>query len=179
MNLVKIKLPGMYNFIKHCYGQETFLRFGNEIISLSEGVPQGDPLGPFLFSIGIQEDIVNKMESEFNCWFLDDGCLGGNPQTVITDLQKIKESFNSHGLELNTAKCELFLVDSLYAEEDLNGSTSISTDSSRRSSVFDSSAYYSNFCLFPNSMNSSSLGSNIWSFPSASNEDIVKQFNDL
>ena len=85
------------------------------------------------------------MESEFNCSFLDDCCLGGNPQTVITDLQKIKESFNSHGLEMNTAKCELFLVDSLYAEEDLNGRNSISTGSSRRSSVFDSSANYSNF----------------------------------
>ena len=110
---------------------------------------------------------------------MDDGCLGGHPQTVINDLQKIKETYNSHGLQLNTAKCELFLVDSLYDEEDLNGRSSTSSSSNRRSSGFDSSAKYSNFWSFPNSLDSSSLGSNIWSFPSASNEDIVKQFNDL
>ena len=179
MNLVKIELPGIYNFTQQCYGQQTSLRFGEEIITLSEGVQQGDPLGPFLFSTGIQEDIVNKMESEFNCWYLDDGCLGGHPQTVINDLQKIKETYNSHGLQLNTAKCELFLVDSLYDEEDLNGRSSTSSSSNRRSSGFDPSANYSNFWSFPNSLDSSSLGSNIWSFPSASNEDIVKQFNDL
>ena len=95
LNLFKIKLPGIYNFTQQCYGQQTSLRFGEEIISSCEGVQQGDPLGPFLFSTGIQEDIVNKMESEFNCWYLDDGCLGGHPQTVVNDLQKIKETYNS------------------------------------------------------------------------------------
>ena len=50
------------------------------------------------------------MESELNVWYLDDGTLGGHPETVFKDLQKIKEATNSHGLEINPTKCELFII---------------------------------------------------------------------
>ena len=178
LNLVKEKLPNIYNSVHQCYGPESFLRIGNETINSSEGVQQGDPLGPFLFSLGIQDDVVNKMESPFNCWYLDDGCLGGNPETFISDLQKIKDTFNSLGLQLNTSKCELFLVDSLY-EEDLNWKNSSSSSSNRWSGDFDSSTIHGNFWSIPSWLDSTSNSSNIWSFSSVPREDIVKRIKDL
>ena len=72
-------------------------------------VQQGDPLGPFLFSLGIQE-IIKNCKSEFNCWYLDDGTLAGDIQTVFTDITNITNAFTSHGLEVKPSKSELFLI---------------------------------------------------------------------
>ena len=52
------------------------------------------------------------MKSPLNCWYLDDGTLGGETEIVLNDLLKIKDATQSHGLELNPSKCELFLVNS-------------------------------------------------------------------
>ena len=56
-------------------------------------------MGPFLFSLGIQE-IISKMKSEFNCWYLDDGTLGGDVDTVLKDAKEILKAANTHGLQL-------------------------------------------------------------------------------
>ena len=64
--LVKQKIPKIYNFVYQCYAEKSNLLFGPDIIHFQEGVQQGEPLGPFLFSLGIQP-VVNKCESEFNC----------------------------------------------------------------------------------------------------------------
>ena len=159
LNLVKTKLPKIYNFAHQCYAQESFLRFGYEVLNSSEGVQQGDPLGPFLFSLGIQ-DLVNNMESPLNCWYLDDGTPGGDANTVLKDLLKIKKVYYSHGLELNTSKCELFQVKSAYDD----GATN---------------SFFSNTWSFPNSSNTL-FDSNIWSSSSASDmSSTFKCFNDL
>ncbi|KAF2892101.1 hypothetical protein ILUMI_14072, partial [Ignelater luminosus] len=42
--------------------------------------------------------------------FVDDGILGGDPETVLKGFCKIKELFSKMGLEINPAKCELFFV---------------------------------------------------------------------
>ena len=109
LNLVKIRLPQIYNFVYQEYAEKTSLRFGDEIIESNEGVQQGDPLGPFLFSLGIQ-DLIKDCRSEFNCWYLDDGCLAGDVNTVIQDAQRITLAANSHGLKVNPKKSELFLI---------------------------------------------------------------------
>ena len=169
LNLVKTKLPNIYNYVLQCYGEESFLNYGNEILKSSEGVQQGDPLGPFLFSLGIQ-DIVNDMDSPLNCWYLDNGCLGGDPDSVLKDLQKIINGRDSHGLQLNTSKCEMFLVDSLSDAEDLKWRSTSSSSSNNWSLLhnidlnnidLDSSSSYSNFWSLSNSSNPSSNGSNI------------------
>ena len=99
LNLVKAKLPKMYNFVHQCYSHISSLRFGREIIDSCEGVQQGDPLGPFLFSLGIQE-IIKNCKSEFYCWYLDNGTLAGDIQTVFTDITNAFTSHGSHSLKM-------------------------------------------------------------------------------
>ena len=69
----------------------------------SEGVQQGDPLGPFLFSVGINE-IVKSMNTELNCWYLDDGTIAGNINSVLECFKKIINAKHTHGLEINPSK---------------------------------------------------------------------------
>ena len=38
--------------------------------------------------LGIQ-DIITNMKSEFNVWYLDDGTLGGDANTVLEDAKEI------------------------------------------------------------------------------------------
>ena len=109
LHLVKNKLPQIYNYVNQCYAESTSLRFGGEIIQSNEGVQQGDPLGPFLFSLGIQ-DLIKDCKSEFNCWYLDDGTLAGDAKSVLQDATKITLAANSHGLKVNPQKSELFLI---------------------------------------------------------------------
>ena len=60
MPIVLEKLPKIYNYVFQNYGQKSNLFFGDDILDSSEGVQQGDPLGPFLFSLGTM-DIVKSM----------------------------------------------------------------------------------------------------------------------
>ena len=55
------KVPEIYGFVYQCYEESSYLFFGNDTLDSSEGVQQGDPLGPFLFSLAIM-DIVKKNE---------------------------------------------------------------------------------------------------------------------
>ena len=74
---VKDKTPEMLPYVFQCYSSSTNLFFGEkEIIKSKEGIQQGDPLGPFLFSLVIQE-LVKSCESPLNIFYLDDGTLGG------------------------------------------------------------------------------------------------------
>ena len=54
--------------------------------------------------------ITKNMKSELNVWYLDDGTLAGNVNTVMEDYCEILKALKSHGLEVNPSKCELFLI---------------------------------------------------------------------
>ena len=72
-----------------------------------EGVQQGDPLGPLVFSLAVQS-LIKKCKSQLNTWYLDDGTVGGSAEDVFHDLSKIKEAEDALGLKLNAGKCEYF-----------------------------------------------------------------------
>ena len=72
------------------YATPSNLFFGKEVLLSKEGVQQGDPLGPLLFSLAIN-DAISCCKSEFNMWYLDDGTLGGNVDVVLADFDKIME----------------------------------------------------------------------------------------
>ena len=70
---------------------------------------QGDPLGPVLFSVAIHS-LASELVSAFNVWYLDDGTLGGSPQSILTDFTTILGRSSSSGLSLNLSKYELYMA---------------------------------------------------------------------
>jgi len=72
-------------------------------------VQQGDPLGPVLFSLAIHS-LASELMSAFNVWYLDNGTLGGSPQSVLADFTTILGRSSSLGLSLNLSKCELYMA---------------------------------------------------------------------
>ena len=112
LQLVHDELPYLYPFVHQNYAHKSNLYYGSDIIDSCEGVQQGDPVGSFLFSYGIMS-IVKKMKSALNLWYLDDGTLAGDPDTVLNHYKEIiQNAANSHGLEINPSKCELYIVNS-------------------------------------------------------------------
>ena len=102
--------PSLYPMVYQCYSKASNLFFGPTfIIKSQEGAQQGDPLGPFLFSLAIM-DLTKDLVSEVNLWYLDDGTLIGTAESVLSDYKKIKDASDSLGLEVNPGKCEIMLV---------------------------------------------------------------------
>ena len=102
--------PSLYPMVYQCYSKASNLFFGpTYIIKSQEGAQQGDPLGPFLFSLAIM-DLTKELESEVNLWYLDDGTISGTAESVLSDYKKIKEASKSLGLEVNPGKCEILLI---------------------------------------------------------------------
>ena len=71
---VKEKIPELYAFVYQCYEDQSILFFGDFSLDSQEGVQQGDPLGPLLFSLAIN-DLVKSLKSILNIWYLDDGTI--------------------------------------------------------------------------------------------------------
>ncbi|CAG9135278.1 unnamed protein product [Plutella xylostella] len=107
LSKVKSSAPNLYPFVHQCYSSPSNLFYGVNLIESQVGVQQGDPLGPLLFSLAVQ-DVIASLHSPLNIWYLDDGTIGGSPEVVIEDLKILVEGFGDLGLRLNSQKCELF-----------------------------------------------------------------------
>ena len=104
------EVPGLYHLVQSVYADPSFLFFGPHIIESAEGVQQGDPLGPLLFSLSIHQ-LVRSLKSEFKLFYLDDGTMGGDLKDVVEDLYQIEQAAEDLGLVLNHRKCEVICVD--------------------------------------------------------------------
>jgi len=76
---------------------------------------QGDPLGPTLFALAIH-GVTSEVKSDQNVWYLDDGCISGDPQTVLSNPAIIRNGLSSTGLEINNSKCELLIVNNTTSQ---------------------------------------------------------------
>ncbi|XP_047029514.1 uncharacterized protein LOC124637199 [Helicoverpa zea] len=107
---VKNEIPKLYKFLWQCYRHSTKLLYKDKVLDSAVGCQQGDPLGPAIFSLAINP-IIRQLNSKFNVWYLDDGILGGDADTVADDFRLLIQKFDSIGLQLNLSKCEIFIPD--------------------------------------------------------------------
>ena len=79
------------------------------------GIEQGDPIGPALFALSVDE-AARGVQSEFNVYFLDDATLGDSPERVHDDFGVLLERLRAIGLEVNGSKCELTILNDSMPE---------------------------------------------------------------
>ena len=83
--------------VHSAYSSPSHLFIGNEVIQSSEGVLQGDPLGPLLFCLTIHS-IVSQLRSELWIFNMDDGTLGGSLDDVVDNLHTVRKAAEDLGL---------------------------------------------------------------------------------
>lgn len=103
---VLLHVPEIYPLCWLSYRHDSVLKFRNFEILSQEGVQQGDPLGPLLFSLSIHP-LLQNLHSDLVVGYMDDLSLGGSEVTVATDIDNIISAGHKIGLKLNTHKCEI------------------------------------------------------------------------
>ena len=107
---VEAYIPELLPFVHSVYSAPSTLLWDGDQILSSEGVQQGDPLGPMLFCLTIH-GLVSSIGSEFKVFYLDDGTMGGDLEDLSADLRNIEEHGRTIGLTLNVLKSELISHD--------------------------------------------------------------------
>lgn len=111
LQATKEKCPEIFPFMRQCYAQPSWLSFGDFGMLSQRGCQQGDPCGPAIFCLSIH-DMILALTAEFNIWYMDDGSIGGSPDTVLNDLKTIIDKSADLGLQLNFTKCEIKILGS-------------------------------------------------------------------
>jgi hypothetical protein len=141
---VRTHFPHLAPFVEWCYTSTSHLFVPTEGSTISRAIPsvngtqQGDPLGPFLFSIVLNR-IINIIKEQvpnlaLNAWFLDDGTIAGPQVDVANVINIIASNGPALGLQLNKKKSVLFspssspISDALFSNEfarSVNGITTL------------------------------------------------------
>ena len=115
LSVARVRTPGLYSLLWQAYSSPTRLFFGEEGFASETGIQQGDPIGPALFALSVDE-AARGVQSEFNVWYLDDATLGNSPERVYDDLVVLLERLRAIGLEVNGSKCELTILNDSMPE---------------------------------------------------------------
>ena len=98
--------PELYAYCHLAYAEPSSLKYGNFTLQSQEGPQQGDPLGPVLFCLPLQE-VLTHLQSPLAFGYLDDLTVGGGYEKVCEDVVAIKEGCARLGLSINSSKCEV------------------------------------------------------------------------
>ena len=115
LSVARVRTPGLYSLLWQAYSSPTRLFFGEEGFASETGIQQGDPIGPELFALSVDE-AARGVQSEFNVWYLDDATLGDSPERVYDDLVVLLERLRAIGLEVHRSKCELTILNDSMPE---------------------------------------------------------------
>ena len=114
LEAVREFFPEVEAWFRFCYGapaklfcEGTVLPFGS-----AQGVQQGDPLGPLLFSLGLlgvcRTLKQGLAQGSLAVWYLDDGTVVGEAKELTKAWKLICSEVGKAGLKVNQGKCELF-----------------------------------------------------------------------
>ena len=138
MREVRSKMPGLAPWVDYCYARPSKLVLGASTIASENGVQQGDPLGPLLFSLALQpvlQELANSRAPgglELVYSYLDDLCLAGDGVAVATAVDTLKARCSDIGLKLSTGltdeagnlvsqdKCEVILTSGAASTVDVS-----------------------------------------------------------
>lgn len=106
-------LPGLYRCARWAYQEESDLVFGEFVISSSEGVRQGDPLGPLLYSLGLRP-ILEALQAHLGpgrkvIAYLDDIFIFSTDDKALADTQSFLLAY-SDTIKLNPSKCQTISI---------------------------------------------------------------------
>ncbi|XP_026456690.1 uncharacterized protein LOC113357496 [Papaver somniferum] len=111
INEVRKHCPSISRWVEFCYSTPARLYYNDSVLSSSQGVQQGDPLGPILFALALHplaEKIASHCTLDFHAWYLDDDTLAGDTLEVSKALRIIQDEGPCRGLYLNVMKTEIF-----------------------------------------------------------------------
>ena len=103
---VRENIPEAFSFFYQAYSAESLLIYGQTTLASATGLQQGDPAGPALFSLTI-DDLIKSLTAELNTWFLYDGTMGDSVDKVLGDLDTLLAGFPELGADLHGDTCEL------------------------------------------------------------------------
>jgi len=123
---LEAKFKPLFPMVKQLYSVEGRLRVSVrglwESVKSSDGAQQGDPLGPFLFCVGIQpllqevhEEFRERMEaaSGFFIFYIDDGYICAPPDIAKAVFDRLAERLAAVGLQVNAAKTTVYSLEPL------------------------------------------------------------------
>ena len=114
---IRQRLPSLSAWFESCYGSAPVLQYKDRLLSSCMGVQQGDPLGPLGFALTllpVVEQLSTSIPSlKLNLWYLDDGVLSGDIDSLHQAVNFIESVGPSRGLHLNRSKCLLSLPQDL------------------------------------------------------------------
>ena len=128
--------PTLYRLAKWAYNNTSDLLVGDNIIKSAQGVRQGDPLGPLLFSIAIRP-LITRLSQQLgpDCLvvaYLDDIYILSTNDSALPECLDFFDAENS-SLKLNKRKCCTVSLDSIKQDGYKLLGTMVGPTSARRS----------------------------------------------
>ncbi|MCP4985271.1 MAG: hypothetical protein GY928_04125, partial [Colwellia sp.] len=113
LHCVARHIPDLLPWATFCYSQPVHLFGEGGLLPFksSSGVQQGDPLGPFLFSLCLRQCCLrlrDELRDTLSVWYLDDGTLVGPVEQVRQGWDIVLQELDQIGLKVNLGKTEWF-----------------------------------------------------------------------
>jgi len=108
-------MPQILPYLRLFYGSPSPLYYqsdtGPHVLQSQRGVRQGDPLGPLLFAVCVQDvlcEVQASLPEGLVLAFADDITITGPLHLLPQAFQQLRDALARHGLSVQPAKCQLY-----------------------------------------------------------------------